>query len=90
MGFGVAQASGEPHTEVMAKAKLPLDKAEANSLITGGLGIGAFGVASATLLGAVCPVCVVAAPAMVGVGLYKRYKARDLPTIDDELEGDEA
>ncbi len=66
----------------MAKAKLPPDKAEANSLITGGLGVGAFGVASATLLGAVCPVCVVAAPAMVGLGLYKRYKTRDLPPVE--------
>jgi hypothetical protein len=70
----------------MAEAKLPLDKAEANSLITGGLGLGAFGAASAALFGAVCPICVVAAPALVGAGIYKRYCARDrtYPSTDPE------
>ena len=49
--------------------------AEANSLILGGLGIGALGVISAAIGGAVCPVCIVAAPALLGVGAYKRWKA---------------
>ena len=72
----------------MARAKLPPEKAEANTLITGGLGIGAFGAASAALLGAVCPVCVVAAPALVGVGLYKRYRCREQPdgVIEKEVQ----
>jgi uncharacterized membrane protein YebE (DUF533 family) len=51
------------------------DAAEANTMIAGGLGIGAFGVISAAIGGAVCPVCVVAAPALLGVGAYKRWKA---------------
>jgi hypothetical protein len=51
-------------------------KAEANTLILGGLGIGAFGVISAAIGSAVCPVCVVAAPALLGAGAYKRWKAR--------------
>jgi len=60
---------------------------EASSLILGGLGIGAFGVISAVIGGAVCPVCVVAAPALVGVGVYKRWKtgarkARETPAPD--------
>jgi hypothetical protein len=49
---------------------------DANTLIAGGLGIGAFGLISAAIGGAVCPVCVVAAPALVGVGAYKRWRAR--------------
>jgi len=49
---------------------------DANSLIVGGLGIGAFGILSAAIGGAVCPVCVVAAPALLGVGAYKRWKGR--------------
>ena len=50
--------------------------ADANTLIVGGLGIGAFGIISAAIGGAVCPVCVVAAPALLGFGAYKRWKAR--------------
>ena len=53
--------------------------ADANTLIAGGLGIGAFGLISAAIGGAVCPVCVVAAPALLGVGAYKRWKARSVP-----------
>ena len=52
---------------------------DANSLIVGGLGIGAFGIISAAVGGAVCPVCVVAAPALLGVGAYRRWKARRRP-----------
>ena len=47
---------------------------DASSLILGGLGIGAFGIISAAVGGAVCPICVVAAPALIGFGAYKRYK----------------
>ena len=53
-----------------------LTTADANTLIAGGLGIGAFGLIAAAIGGAVCPVCVVAAPALLGVGAYKRWKAR--------------
>ena len=48
---------------------------DANTLIVGGIGIGAFGIISAAIGGAVCPVCVVAAPALLGVGAYKRWRA---------------
>jgi hypothetical protein len=47
---------------------------EANAAIGTGLGIGAFGAASAVLLGATCPMCVIASPALIGYGLYKRAK----------------
>lgn len=60
------------------------EAADAGALILGGLGIGALGVVSAAIGGAVCPVCVVAAPALLGAGAYKRWKAakrdaRDAP-----------
>ncbi|CAN5923209.1 hypothetical protein BH11MYX4_BH11MYX4_05710 [soil metagenome] len=58
--------------------KNPETAADANTLIAGGLGIGAFGLISAAIGGAVCPVCVVAAPALLGVGAYKRWKARSV------------
>jgi hypothetical protein len=52
------------------------ERREANHYLAAGLGIGAFGAASALLVGAVCPVCVVAAPALVAAGAYKRIRAR--------------
>ena len=48
---------------------------EGNQLLGLGLGVGAWGAASGLLLGAVCPVCLVAAPALVGVGLARRWQA---------------
>lgn len=50
------------------------ERAEANQLMGMGLGLGAFGAVSALTLGATCPLCVVVAPAMVGLGLYKRLR----------------
>jgi hypothetical protein len=41
-----------------------------------GVGIGAFGAGSLALIGATCPLCFFVAPAMVGVGMWKRRKAR--------------
>jgi hypothetical protein len=68
---------------------------DANSLILGGLGIGAFGLISAAIGGAVCPVCVVAAPALLGVGAYQRWKAstrraRETPPQDQGAPGTKA
>jgi len=48
------------------------------------------GAASAAVLGATCPVCVVGAPALVGWGAYKRWKAtRSSDTPDLEPQTDE-
>lgn len=60
------------------------ERAEANMSLGTGLGIGAFGVASATLLGAVCPMCVVAAPALIGYGIYKRVQCSRAQSISDD------
>jgi hypothetical protein len=51
-------------------------RSEGNTMVGMGLGLGAFGVASGALLGAVCPLCVVVAPALVGTGIYKRVCAK--------------
>lgn len=57
-----------------------------NELTFMGLGIGAFGIASTAILGATCPVCVVAAPALLGAGLYARWKSKraEKVTLSDE------
>lgn len=47
-----------------------------NELIVTGVGVGAIGVLGTLLLGATCPVCVVATPALIGTGLYQKWKAR--------------
>ena len=49
---------------------------EGTRLMVSGVGLGAIGAASAAVLGATCPVCVVGAPALVGWGAYRRWRAR--------------
>ena len=50
------------------------ERKEANTLMLGGLGIGAVGMVAAAVGGAVCPVCVVAAPALLCFGAYRRWR----------------
>lgn len=50
----------------------PCDKGTNNLLL--GSGVGAYGAAIFVTTGAVCPTCVVLAPALLGYGAYKRYK----------------
>lgn len=49
---------------------------ESTEYLAMGLGIGTFGVLGAIAGSALCPVCVVATPALLGVGLYKRWRER--------------
>ena len=60
---------------------------DGNAFLASGLGIGAFGVASGVLLGAVCPVCVVATPALIGAGVYKRVRAWRLEKQANDASG---
>lgn len=46
-----------------------------NSLLAYGLTVGAVGLAGAAV-GAVCPLCVVAAPALLGLGVAQKLRAR--------------
>lgn len=59
------------------------DLKEANITLGAGAGLGAY--AGWTLsVGAVCPVCVFAAPALIGMGLYARHKAKqNIQTEED-------
>lgn len=68
----------------MSEPKRPKD--DGTELIVSGLGVGAIGVAGAVLLGATCPVCVVATPALLGAGLYKKWRARRSGKVDAEHE----
>ncbi|MBK7579383.1 MAG: hypothetical protein IPI67_04170 [Myxococcales bacterium] len=66
----------------MAKSKA---SARGDELLLTGAGVGVIGVAGAVLLGATCPVCVVATPVLVGAGLWQKYQARRRPPsgVDD-------
>jgi hypothetical protein len=57
---------------------------EANGKVKWGLGIGAFAVASYAILGSVCPLCLIASPALIGAGLFGRAKARRNHEADSE------
>ena len=50
------------------------EKREANACIGLGLGVGAVGVGGALLSAAVCPICVVVAPGLLGAGVIKRIR----------------
>lgn len=74
-----SQSSQQPVVdENIALSSDEINKADsdANFAITTGVGIGALGVGASLLTAATCPLCVVIAPALVGVGVYKKYKLR--------------
>lgn len=48
---------------------------DANSVIALGTGLGALGMGTALLAGTTCPLCVIVAPALIGVGAWKRIAA---------------
>jgi intracellular sulfur oxidation DsrE/DsrF family protein len=49
---------------------------DANSLLIAGTSAGVIGAAGTLITGAVCPLCVVAAPALLSMGLFKRIRLR--------------
>ncbi len=52
------------------------DRGSGNELLASGLGVGAVGALGALVTGAVCPLCIVATPALLGVGLVQKWYAR--------------
>ena len=54
------------------------EKAEnaSNTLIVCGLSVGALGAGAALLSGAVCPLCLVATPALLGGGIVMKLKEK--------------
>jgi len=57
------------------KSEIENDIKDSNITLGAGAGLGAYAGWTFTA-GTVCPVCVVAAPALVGFGLYSRHKAK--------------
>lgn len=55
---------------------LPPKPSDANQYLAMGAGIGVYGAVTAAVGAAVCPICVVATPALLGVGLYKKWRQR--------------
>ena len=49
---------------------------QANSCLVLGAGLGAVGTTTALVAGATCPLCLVLAPVLIGVGAWKRYRIR--------------
>lgn len=49
---------------------------QGNEHLGAGVGLGVASIGSAVLLGATCPLCYVAVPALVASGLWKRRKAK--------------
>ncbi len=52
------------------------DCANANNLLAAGASAGAIGTAGVLITGAVCPLCIIATPLLLGVGLVKRLNAK--------------
>ena len=68
----MTHATNMPNNEQQIQQELR----DAGSCLAMGAGVGTVGTASALLLGATCPICVVMAPALIGMGLVKGYVAR--------------
>lgn len=62
-------------SEPEADAKRDRQLADSKEFLGMGVAIGVVGAASAAAVGAACPMCVVAAPALIGAGLFKRWQA---------------
>ena len=59
----------------------PDERTEANSCIALGAGVALLGASAAAVTGAVCPLCVLIAPGLIGYGSYKKWKANKPKTI---------
>lgn len=51
-------------------------KDDSNSCIALGAGVGALGIGTAIATGAVCPLCYIVAPALIGAGVYTKIKRK--------------
>lgn len=70
------------HPETPDGVAEPVDEKRlkrSGELLGMGATVGAVGVVGAVFLGATCPLCVVAAPALLGAGVVERLRARRRP-----------
>jgi hypothetical protein len=75
-----------PHSRLMPPAadllptsladKKGVEQREAGTCIALGAGVGVLGAASALTGAALCPICVVVAPGLIGLGIFKGYLSR--------------
>ncbi len=49
-----------------------------------GSGVGVYGAATLAATGAVCPTCLIVAPALLGYGAYQRYKSKKIQKEQSE------
>jgi hypothetical protein len=69
----LVQCSTSAQIDALAEEKLK----DANTCLLLGCGVGALGAASTLVAGAVvCPLCVVVSPALIGIGLVQRLRAK--------------
>lgn len=61
------------HSEVQKK-DIQHNQREANATMAIGAGVGVAGTVAAVITGAVCPLCYIVAPGLIGLGAYKRWK----------------
>lgn len=59
-----------------ARQDIDESRLDANYLLAGGASAGAIGTAGVLITGAVCPLCIVATPLLLGAGLFKRMKLK--------------
>lgn len=69
-GFNAAESETQRETERTQQL------ADSRTYLGMGATVGIVGAASAVLVGATCPACVVAAPALIGAGIFKRWQAK--------------
>jgi hypothetical protein len=73
-------------TQLEAYADQEKELRDANLCLAYGVGLGALGAGTALLAGATCPLCVVVAPALIGVGAWKRFAAGRMKKIVTDSE----
>ena len=67
-----------PPDESIKRDDVDSMRREGNACLGLGAGVGAFGAGSAVFVGATCPLCYIVAPALIGMGVYGRMRARRL------------
>ena len=50
--------------------------ADGNKCLAIGTGVGVLGTGAAIITGAVCPICYIATPVLLGMGVFQKWKAK--------------
>lgn len=60
-------------------------RSEGNQCIAMGLGVGGLSTITAMATGATCPLCFIAVPALIGMGVYRRITAGRVSSSNSPL-----